>query len=130
MKYLLTAVVLAGGLSAGEVPAKRVIDKQFVFVTGISLAGAALDIHSTRSCFAASPRCYEGVGLFTGGRPSTAQLTAVNAPMQAGVNGLGYLLKRKGKSWWWMPQVTFAAIKIGFAVKNYRNASDLRNGRI
>lgn len=99
---------------------KRVIDKKFIFATSFSIGAAALDVHSSRYCMTRNPRCYEAVGIFSGSRPSAAQLVAINVPMQIGVNGLGYLLKKHHKRYWWAPQVAFGLLRVGIATRNYR----------
>lgn len=123
MKPLILLLALALGAVAQEPPPKpqpRVVDKKFLAVTALSIGAAGMDIHSTRYCITHNPNCYEGVGILSGTRPSTAKLVAVNVPMQVGINGLGYLLKKKGKRWWWVPQVAYAGLRVGVAIRNYK----------
>ena len=118
--YPLQSVRING--RTGEVIKPRVIDKKFLAVAGFSNGMAALDIHSTRYCFNKNPNCYEAVGFFDGGRPNAAQLAAVSVPIQFGVNGAAYLLKKRGKKWWWVIPVAHGGLRIWAVQRNYRNA--------
>lgn len=121
----ILAILLLCSTAFAQLPDKpkpRVVDKKFIAVAAFSVGTAVLDVHSTRYCFNNNPRCYEGQGIFAGSRPSTAKLTAVNAPMQAGILVGTYYLKRRGFKGWWLLPVGFGAARIYIASVNYRNA--------
>ena len=84
---------------------KKVIDKKFLVLAGLSSALTVADFELTQSCIAGH-RCIESDPLMPSSR---AGMYASSMPVNAGLTYLSYRLKAKGKRYWWVPMVAIAA---------------------
>lgn len=83
---------------------KKVVDKKFLFLTGLATATTIADFEMTQNCLARKV-CLEADPLM----PSNhAAMYASAMPVNAGLFYWSYKLKQKGKKYWWVP--TAAAI--------------------
>lgn len=83
---------------------KKVMDKKFLALTGIATALTVMDFEMTQHCLG-NHTCRESDPLMPSSR---AGMYASSAPVNAGLYYWSYRLKKKGKSYWWVP--TAAAI--------------------
>ena len=118
---LLLALPLAAAdpsaIALPETP-HRVVDKKFVTATAFQVAANIFDVESTIG-MEKKGLCKEGWSSWAvGDHPTRAKLYATAALANAGTATLAYLLKKKGKSYWWLPQVTAGSVHTFAASRN------------
>jgi len=79
----------------------RVVSKGFIAWTLADGATIAADAITTVHCLNL-PNCVEKNPIF-GGHPSPQRVAVTEGAFFAADTMLSYWLKRKGKSWWWVP---------------------------
>jgi hypothetical protein len=96
-----------------------VIDRKFVAFTAYQAAASVLDVESTIGMMRANPYCTEEWSAwFTGERPGRGRLYLGAALSNVAAGTLAYFLKRKGKSYWWLPQVSIGSLQVYTATHN------------
>ena len=101
-----------------EAPKKHVVDKQFVGFAAFQVAANIFDVESTIG-MQKKGLCKEGWSSWAvGDHPTRPQLYASAALANAGTATLAYFLKKKGKSYWWLPQVTAGSVHTFAASRN------------
>ena len=101
-----------------EAPKKHVVDKKFVGFATFQVAANIFDVESTIS-MQKKGLCKEGWSSWAvGDHPTRPQLYATAALANAGTATLAYFLKKKGKSYWWLPQVTAGSVHTFAASRN------------
>ena len=101
-----------------EAPKKHVVDKKFVGFAAFQAAANIFDVESTIS-MQKKGLCKEGWSSWAvGDHPTRPQLYATAALANAGTATLAYFLKKKGKSYWWLPQVTAGSVHTFAASRN------------
>jgi hypothetical protein len=118
---LLLALPLAAAdpsaIALPETP-HRVVDKKFVTATAFQVAANIFDVESTIG-MQKKGLCKEGWSSWAvGDHPTRAKLYATAALANAGTATLAYLLKKKGKSYWWLPQVSAGSVHTFAASRN------------
>lgn len=97
---------------------KRVVDKKYVSLVAFQAVANIFDVESTIS-MQKKGLCKEGWSSWAvGDHPTRRQLYATAALANAGTATLAYLLKKKGKSYWWLPQVTAGSVHAFAASRN------------
>ena len=86
---------------------KRVVTKSFVLWTIADGATIAADAITTVHCLNL-PNCMEKNPLF-GSHPSTQRVASTESAFFATDTLISYWLKKKGKSWWWVPAMVNTA---------------------
>jgi hypothetical protein len=86
---------------------RRIVTKGFVAWTLADGATIAADAITTVHCLSL-PNCVEKNPMF-GSHPSVQRVAATEAAFFASDTLLSYWLKRKGKSWWWVPALANTA---------------------
>src|SRR3954470_24023818 len=86
---------------------QRVVNKAFVAWTIADGATIAADAITTVHCLD-QPNCVEKNPIF-GPHPSALRVTVTESAFFAADTALSYWLKRKGKSWWWVPAIANTA---------------------
>ncbi len=86
---------------------EKVITKSFIAWTVADGATIAADALTTVHCLN-KPNCIETNPLF-GRHPSTQRVAFTESGFFATDTLVSYLLKRKGKSWWWVPSLVNTA---------------------
>jgi hypothetical protein len=122
---LLTLPLAAADPSAGpsalvlpEAPKKHVVDKKFVGFAAFQVAANVFDVESTIG-MQKKGLCKEGWSSWAvGEHPTRPKLYASAALANAGTATLAYFLKKKGKSYWWLPQVTAGGVHTFAASRN------------
>jgi hypothetical protein len=117
---LLTLPLAAADPSAIALPETphRVVDKKFVTATAFQVAANIFDVESTIG-MQKKGLCKEGWSSWAvGDHPTRAKLYATAALANAGTATLAYLLKKKGKSYWWLPQVSAGSVHTFAASRN------------
>lgn len=95
----------------------RVADKKFWAATGFQLAAATLDVESTIDM--TERGCTEGWSSWmVGKRPSRATLYPTAIAGNVATATVAYFLKKRGKSYWWMPQVSAGSLHTFAAGRN------------
>ncbi|MGH9523252.1 MAG: hypothetical protein ACRD3E_12055 [Terriglobales bacterium] len=84
---------------------KKVVDKKFLFLTGVASALTVADFELTQSCMARHA-CVESDPLMPSSR---AGMYASSAPVNAALFYWSYRRKAEGKKLWWLPIVAVAA---------------------
>jgi hypothetical protein len=118
---LLTLPLAAADPSAmilPEAPKKHVVDKKFVGFAALQVAANIFDIESTIG-MQKKGLCKEGWSSWAvGEHPTRPQLYATAALANAGTATLAYFLKKKGKRYWWLPQITAGSVHTFAASRN------------
>jgi hypothetical protein len=117
---LLALPLVAADPSAIALPETphRVVDKKFVTATAFQVAANIFDVESTIG-MQKKGLCKEGWSSWAvGDHPTRAKLYTTAALANAGTATLAYLLKKKGKSYWWLPQVSAGSIHTFAASRN------------
>jgi hypothetical protein len=96
------ALVIAPRL---EAPKKKVIDKKFLFLTGLATALTITDFEMTQGCLARKA-CVESDPLVP---TSRFGMYASSAPVNAALYYWSYRRKAQGKRLWWLPTVAAIA---------------------
>jgi hypothetical protein len=86
---------------------RKVVNKAFIAWTVADAATIAADAYTTVHCLNL-PNCIEKNPLF-GSHPSAARVAATESAFLATDTLVSYWLKRKGKSWWWVPALANTA---------------------
>src|SRR5438270_13503788 len=86
---------------------KKVVTKSFVAWTIADGATIAADTITTVHCLNL-PNCIEKNPLF-GSHPSAQRVAATESAFFAADTLVSYWLKKKGKSWWWVPAMVNTA---------------------
>ena len=86
---------------------QKVVSKSFIVWTIADGATIAADTLTTVHCLS-SPNCVERNPLF-GSHPSTLRVAATESAFFATDTLVSYWLKKKGKSWWWVPALVNTA---------------------
>jgi hypothetical protein len=118
---LLLALPLAAAdpaaISLPEAP-HRVVDKKFVAATAFQVAANIFDVESTIG-MQKKGLCKEGWSSWAvGDYPTRPKLYATAAIANAGTATLAYFLKKKGKNYWWLPQVSVGSVHAFAASRN------------
>jgi hypothetical protein len=119
---LLLALPLAAAdpaaIALPEAPQRRVVDKKFVATTAFQVAANIFDVESTIG-MQKKGLCKEGWSSWAvGEHPDRPKLYATAAFANAGTATLAYFLKKKGKSYWWLPQVGAGSVHTFAASRN------------
>ena len=117
---LLTLPLAAADPAAIALPEapKRVVDKKYVSLVAFQVAANIFDVESTIS-MQKKGLCKEGWSSWAvGDHPTRPQLYATAALANAGTATLAYFLKKKGKSYWWLPQVSAGSVHTFAASRN------------
>jgi hypothetical protein len=103
-----------------DAPSKgRVIDRKFVAFSAYQATASVLDVESTIGMMKANPYCTEEWSAwFTGQRPGRGRLYFGAALGNLATGTLAYYLRRKGKSYWWVPQVSIGSLQVYTATHN------------
>jgi len=97
---------------------KRVVDRKYVSLVAFQVAANIFDVESTVG-MQKKGLCKEGWSSWAvGEHPTRAKLYASAALANAGTATLAYLLKKKGKSYWWLPQVSAGGVHTFAASRN------------
>ena len=86
---------------------RKVISKSFIAWTLADGATIAADAYTTVHCLSL-PNCIEKNPLF-GSHPSTQRVVVTESAFFATDTLVSYWLKKKGKSWWWVPALANTA---------------------
>lgn len=118
---LLLALPLAAAdpaaVSLPETP-HRVFDKKFVTTTAFQVGANIFDVESTIG-MQKKGLCKEGWSSWAvGDYPSRPKLYATAAIANVSTATLAYFLKKKGKSYWWLPQVAAGSVHTFAASRN------------
>jgi hypothetical protein len=96
---------------------RHVADKKFWTATGFQLVAATIDVESTIDM--TDRGCTEGWSSWiVGKRPSRATLYPSAVAGSVATATVAYFLKKRGKSYWWMPQVTAGSVHTFAASRN------------
>jgi hypothetical protein len=119
---LLLALPLAAAdpavIALPEAPRHRVVDRKFVATTAFQVAANIFDVESTIG-MQKKGLCKEGWSSWAvGDYPQRPKLYATAALANAGTATLAYFLKKKGKSYWWLPQVAAGSVHTFAASRN------------
>ena len=104
-------------VSLPEAP-RRVVDKKYVGLVAFQAAATIFDVESTIG-MQKKGLCKEGWSSWAlGDYPQRPKLYATAALANAGTATLAYFLKKKGKSYWWLPQVGVGSVHTFAASRN------------
>lgn len=86
---------------------RKVVNKAFIAWTIADGATIAADAYTTVHCLSL-PNCVEKNPIF-GSHPSAPRVAATESAFLVTDTLVSYWLKRKGKSWWWVPAMANTA---------------------
>ena len=110
-------------------PKKKVIDKKFLFVAGLLISSQILDTETT----------HIGINEYglKEGNPRMAPFVnqgrlasyGVGLSIDAGLIGLGYVAKKQGSHYWWLPATIGSAVHFYYGYNNWKLIMDVRELR-
>lgn len=98
---------------------RRVVDRRFLTLAVFHATASILDVESTVGMRQHNWYCTEEWSSWiVGQRPGRARLYATAALGNLATGTLAYYLKRKGKNYWWLPQLSAGSLQVYTATHN------------
>lgn len=105
---------------AQPVPVKRTLDGKFVALSGVLIGAALFDQRTTYSALARCANCREGNPILAPIINNRAAAYSVSLGITGATIAGAYYLKKRGRSYWWLPIAVGAAAHVAAGVANSR----------